>query len=200
MQTHLRQNLPLIGALLAAATLLTACPRLGIPLQLHLDDSFPALLGEFFTCHLVHWNAAHLSYDALALALLAPMLDRHELPLTLLLAAPAVSLAVLTLHPELPTYCGLSGVNCALYAHVAAKLGRRNAVLGLAALAGILLKTLIELSVGRTFFATSGFIPMHSAHLAGIAIGLLSAWFSHYIAQKDIRKREHTTDNMACRA
>ncbi len=187
MQIHFQQNLPLLGALLAAATLLSAFPRLGVPLQLHLGASVPALLVEAFTCHLVHWNAAHLFYDALALALLAPMLDRRELPLTLLLSAPAVSLAVLALHPELPTYCGLSGVNCALYAHVAAKLGRRNAALGLAALAGILLKTLLELSAGRTFFAT-GFIPVHSAHLAGIAAGLISAWFSHCLAQKNIRK------------
>ncbi len=172
MKANTRNSIA-ICAILAASTALTALPSFGESLKLHPDAPFVALLGQLFTCHIVHCTFEHLFYDALCLAVLGILLSRRELSMTLLLSAPVVSIVVLAVHPELSSYCGLSGVNCALYAVFALKLYRERKSLGIAAFIAIVAKTLLEIFSDRTFFATSGFIPVHEAHLAGIAAGTL---------------------------
>ena len=176
MKANLNNILP-VSALIAVSTALTATPSIGVPLKLHTAADGTAFIWQAFTCHFVHCTTEHLFYDALCLFILGFLLSRRELILTLLLAAPFVSAAVLLTRPELTTYCGLSGVNCALYAVFAIKLFRRQKGLGTAALGAIILKTILEISADRTFFATSGFIPVHEAHLAGIAVGVAIAAF-----------------------
>ncbi|MBR4222351.1 MAG: rhomboid family intramembrane serine protease [Victivallales bacterium] len=167
------ENIAIVACLVVAALLLTASPELGEKLRLHADSGGLLLVVQLYTCHLVHWTAAHLFYDALCLAVLGLLLSRRELLLTLLLSAPIVAITSLWLHPELTSYCGLSGVNCALFAYYAVKIGRERTLLGAIALAAILLKTGMEIHSGHTFFATDGFIPVHSAHLVGIMAGVL---------------------------
>ena len=167
------ENVAMVACLVAAAILLTATPELGEKLRLHADSEGLLLAMQLFTCHLVHWTAAHLFYDALCFAVLGLLLSRQELLLTLLFAAPIVAITALWLHPELSSYCGLSGVNCALFAYFAVKIGRERKLLGAVALAAILLKTGVEIHSGHTFFATDGFIPVHSAHLVGIMVGVI---------------------------
>ena len=167
------ENIVMVVSLVAAASLLTASPELGEILRLHADSDGVMFLMQLFTCHFVHWTAAHLFYDALCLAGLGVLLSRRELVLTLLFAAPIVAITALWLHPELTSYCGLSGINCALFAYYAVRLGCERRMLGALALAAVLLKTLVEISSDRTFFATDGFIPVHSAHLVGIVSGVI---------------------------
>ena len=167
------ENNAMIACLVAAAILLTASPALGETLRLHADSEGVLLLMQLFTCHLVHWTGEHLFYDVLCLAVLGLLLSRRELVLTLLFAAPIVAITALWLHPELNSYCGLSGVNCALFAYYAVRISRERKVLGVVALVAILLKTGVEIHSGHTFFATDGFIPVHSAHLVGILAGVI---------------------------
>ena len=181
MKTHFENSIYLIG-IIATATVLTTLPALGEAFKLHPSAPFVALIGQLFTCHLVHCTLEHLFYDALCLAVLGILLSRRELFMTLLFSAPVVSIAVLVARPELPSYCGLSGVNCALFAVFAINFARKNKPLGVAAIAGILLKTFIEIHANRTFFATSGFIPVHEAHLAGIAAGTIIGIINAIIA------------------
>ena len=178
MKTHIK-NIPIIGALLAAAILMTLFSSLGESLKLHPDAPH---VWQFFSSHIVHCTFEHLFYDALCLAVLGILLSRRELFMTLLISAPIVSLVVLLRHPELSSYCGLSGVNCALFAVFAINVARKNKLLGVAAIAGILLKTFIEIHADRTFFAISGFIPVHAAHLAGIAAGTIIGIINAIIA------------------
>ena len=167
------ENIAIVTCLVAAAILLTASPGLGEKLRLHVDSRGLLLVVQLFTCHLVHWTVEHLFYDVLCLAVLGLLFSRRELLWTLLFSAPIVAITVLWLHPELTSYCGLSGVNCALFAYFAVKIGRERTLLGAVALAAILLKTGVEIHSGHTFFATEGFIPVHSAHLVGIVAGVV---------------------------
>ena len=186
MKKHLENSIYLIG-ILAAAIVLTALPSLGESLKLHPDAPHA---WQLFSCHLVHCTLEHLFYDALCLAVLGILLSRRELLMTLLLSAPIVSIAVLAARPELSSYCGLSGVNCALFAVFAINVARKNKPLGVAAIAGILLKTFIEIHADRTFFATSGFIPVHEAHLAGIAAGTIVCIINAIIASHNCKTNQ----------
>ena len=155
--------------------MLSWSPSLGDPLRLHPESDGITLLAQLFTCHLIHWTPSHLFYDALCFAAFCLVLDLREAACCVLVASPIVSLTVLLLHPELSSYGGLSGINCALFSLFALQdrhLPRWGRV---AALGGILLKTLVEILSGRVFFATEGFRPIHAAHLAGIGAGLLVA-------------------------
>lgn len=167
------ENIAIVACFVVAAILLTASPEWGETLRLHEDSEGMLFVVQLFTCHLVHWTAEHLFYDALCLAVLGLLLSRRELLLTLLFSSPIVAITALWLHPELTSYCGLSGVNCALFAYYAVKIGRERTLLGVVALAAILLKTGVEIHSGHTFFATDGFIPVHSAHLIGIVAGVV---------------------------
>ncbi len=178
MKIHIK-NIPIVGALLAATILLTFFSALRESLKLHPDAPH---IWQFFSCHLVHCTFASLFYAALSLAVLSILLSRRELFMTLLLSAPIVSIAVLAAHPELSSYCGLSGVNCALFAVFALKLYRERKSLGISAFIVIVAKTLLEIHADRTFFATSGFIPVHVAHLAGIAAGTIVCIINAIIA------------------
>ncbi|MBR4674529.1 MAG: rhomboid family intramembrane serine protease [Victivallales bacterium] len=168
------ENTTLVGCLVMAAGFLMVFPCVGDSLRLHTDGESVSFVMQLFTCHLVHWTWAHLFYDVICFAALGMLLNRRELLACFLLAALAVSSTVLLFHPELSSYCGLSGVNCALYAFFAVKVGReRNGLWGTVMIVAILLKTLAEILAGHTFFASTGFIPVHSAHLAGIIAGML---------------------------
>ena len=167
------ENIAIVVCLVAATILLTASPELGETFRLHANSRGMLLAVQLYSCHLVHWTAEHLFYDALCLAVLGLLLSRRELVLTLLFAAPIVAITVLWFHPELTSYCGLSGVNCALFAYYAVKIGCERKLLGGVALVAILLKTGVEIHSGHTFFATDGFIPVHSAHLVGIVVGVI---------------------------
>jgi hypothetical protein len=98
----------------------------------------------------------------------------------------AISIAVLFLLPEMGIYRGLSGLDSAFFSLLAVtilrqKLSERNwlwvGIVGLVFL-GFLGKTAYELATGLTLFVDShaaGMVPVPLAHVAGAAVGCLSA-------------------------
>lgn len=136
--------------------------------------------------HLSHWSADHLLWDVAAFAVLGVLAETHSRRRFLLCAvagAVAVSAAVWFLRPDLELYRGLSGIDSALFALVAATMVRDavatrrplSTVVGCAVLAGLGLKIAWELSLGTALFVdatTAGFESVPLAHAAGAVVGL----------------------------
>lgn len=166
-----RRNADIIIAVLAASTIASLFGNLSEALALH-PDALAGFFYEAFTCHLVHWTPEHLFYDAVCFAALASNIRRRNLLAAIILCAPTIALSVALSHPEMEMYGGLSGLNCALYPiAIFELLGRQHRQLALTAIIAAMLKTIVETSLGCTFFATSGFAPIHEAHIAGLAAG-----------------------------
>ena len=190
----MRTQLPLLT--LALATLALVLPAFGEGVQGLLQYERGALAGgelwRLFTQHWTHWSAEHLVWDVLvflALGAVCELRDRRRLLLTLAVSALAISLALTILAPGLVTCRGLSGLDSALFALLAADwLGWADLVRGRAgdggwrrltgglALGLFLAKCGYEQATGETLFVpvdASGMVPVPLAHL----VGFLSALF-----------------------
>jgi rhomboid family GlyGly-CTERM serine protease len=146
--------------------------------------------GEWWrglTAHLVHFNASHLTWDLLMLVILgawAEQFSRRGLVLVLVVSAALISGAVWVFQPELATYRGLSGVDCALFGYVLAHAllrarQQRDRPMEVVTIAAGLLfvgKTFFEFASGQTVFAEThdAFVPVPLAHLIGFGAGLLA--------------------------
>ncbi|MEM7050165.1 MAG: rhombosortase [Acidobacteriota bacterium] len=133
------------------------------------------------TGHLAHWSWGHALWDGVAFALLVALalrLDRRRLPVVLLASAVAISLAVWFAEPGLRLYRGLSGIDAALFAFVAAALVRRGGRARLVGGIALLLlgaKIAWEMTTGGTLFVAAvdaGFVTVALAHWVGAAVGL----------------------------
>jgi len=128
---------------------------------------------RLWTCHLVHYDAAHALTSALACAIplaLLPRASRVRAMLALLLTAPLVATAALG-DARLGEYRGASGLATALWA--IAGLARRGERIGMAML-GLLGAFLVrETIVGAT--AHDGWIACTTAHRAGALVGVILA-------------------------
>lgn len=140
-----------------------------------------------WTGHLMHYGMEHFVWDALMFASFAFLLwkeERWRLWAWILLAAPLISLAVFTVHPELTEYRGLSALDTMLFARYC--LGSFRVLTGwqrwcFAALplAALATKIAFEFISESTLFVGSmgpGVVPLPSAHLAGALLGLV--WFA----------------------
>jgi rhomboid family GlyGly-CTERM serine protease len=180
---------PMALAISAASLAIAYWPSVAEALQF---DRGALAAGEWWralTAHLTHWNGEHLFWDAAMFLILGAVLEvrnRRQFILVVLAASVAISAAVWFLQPELTTYRGLSGLDTALFAMLAAGLLRdssrnqdhsRRAVLAPALLLiGLAAKLTAELLTGRVFFVNAdaaGFVPVPLAHLVGAAVGLL---------------------------
>lgn len=174
-----RNNKDIIIAVIAASAIASVCGNLSRALALHTGAP-ASFFHEAFTCHLVHWTQEHLFYDAVCFAVMASIIHRRNLLAAMLLCAPAIALTVSLSRPELEMYGGLSGVNCALYPiAIWELLGAERPHMAAVAIIAAIAKTAMESRLGCTFFATSGFEPIHEAHIAGLAAGCLAAGISH---------------------
>jgi rhomboid family GlyGly-CTERM serine protease len=137
------------------------------------------------TCHLVHWSADHLLWDAFAAAILLAICLRHDVRRTLAtiaLSALTIPLAIMIFLPQMQTYRGLSGIDSALFGLASAMLLQQLPRSSRVARAGVWMigvgfavKLLIETFTGSTVFVDSvaaQFVPVPLAHLVGFAIGL----------------------------
>lgn len=176
-------------AIVALAILAHTYPQLTAAWEL---DRTAVAAGEWtrlITGHLTHWNADHLLWDAATFfALGVVCLGRRPL-LTLaclFLSSFAISATFLTVHPDLPTYRGLSGLDTALFTFLAMSIyqdaraagDRALGAVAKWALAGLAAKTAYEVITGDTLFvdsAAAGFVPLATVHAAGAAVGLLVA-------------------------
>lgn len=148
--------------------------------------------GELYrlvTGHFVHWNLDHLVWDAavfIVLLLIGWRTDRRRTLATLAAASVAIPVVLWFAMPQMQTYRGLSGLDSALFAMVAAlwwrdarAAGHRGAVITLGTLGGAFFAKLVyEITTGQTLFVDShaaGFVPIPLAHLVGGVVGALVA-------------------------
>jgi rhomboid family GlyGly-CTERM serine protease len=159
----------------------------GVAAALEYDRA--AILGgevwRAITGHWTHFSLDHLFWDALMFAVLGAaceMRGRARFLIATMGSAPAISLAVWMLAPDVDSYRGLSGIDSALFALLAADLAagairerRRGAVILCGVLALLFIgKVSYEAITGDTLFVASGgtlFIPVPIAHLAGALVG-----------------------------
>jgi len=143
-------------------------------------------LWRLVTSHFVHWSGEHLFWDVLALGLLGWMCERESAGW--FLACVAVSAALIPLilwiaEPQMMTYRGLSGIDSALFAMLAVRIGQRAVTdkdrlrLGLTGVVavGFAAKVAYELVTGDTLFVDSsaaGMTPMPLAHVVGGLVGM----------------------------
>jgi len=172
--------------LVAFAVLVTLLP--GIPQWLQYDR-IELARGEFWrlvTSHFVHWSGEHLFWDVLALGILGCLCDREGTGTFLMCiaaAAAAISLSLWFTKPEMPTYRGLSGIDSALFALFAVRIGqaaiidkdwRRLGLIGIVSV-GFATKIAYELVTGETLFvdsSASGMTPVPLAHVIGALVGV----------------------------
>lgn len=181
MNAKLRQ-VARAGLVPALLTLLMAVlmlfPELSGTLELRLDQRLNPL--GCLTGHLVHYSWRHFAFDATVFLALGTVAVMHggvkRLFWVCAVAMLTVSLALPLLSPELTAYRGVSGVDTALVAAAAVYLLKDHVITvrfaALAALVGILLKSLLEYRNGVSLFAGSEiFEPVASAHIIGMLCG-----------------------------
>lgn len=184
---------------LPGASLLLAALALGVFLmpgaaELLQYDRAAVAAGELWrlaTCHWTHWDAGHLLWDMVVFALLGVVCEgrsRRRLWIALVLAALLVPAAVWLCLPDMEHYRGLSGLDSALFALLAAevlreKLREGKPLWALAVAAAALAfagKISWELATGTAVFvdsAAAGMVPVPLAHLVGAACGaVVGGW------------------------
>jgi rhomboid family GlyGly-CTERM serine protease len=153
---------------------------------------------RFATGHLTHFDAQHLAWDLAVFLVLGSLCEtRHRVryAVVLILCGLLIPMALSTLSPEIATYRGLSGLDTALFAMLAAgtlQAARRRrdwvlltTVSGLFAL--LLAKMAYEAWTSSTLFvdtASAGFKPVPLAHLVGAAVGMTIGFLDTLAARR----------------
>ena len=158
-------------------TLLTVAAAL-IPGSL-LELQRGGAVWRIVTCHFTHFTYEQLAWDALVFLLLGlacARRDRGTFRATLLASIVVIPIAVLAFAPGVTSYRGLSGIDSALFAALLTMEWRRSGIVSLCAI-GFAMKVLFEMRTGATLFVSSGaaFAPVPVAHLAGAAVGWITA-------------------------
>jgi rhomboid family GlyGly-CTERM serine protease len=163
------------------ASLIASAAPLGDLLCYDRPSILRGELWRTFTGHWVHFSAAHLFWNGLAMAITGTLLEwRRErgVGVLFLLAPLGISALLLVFEPRLQRYGGLSGVVFAAVAYLALR-GLREAGswrwLCSAALALLLLKIGHELLWGESLLAGVAVRPVPASHAAGALCGAV-AW------------------------
>jgi rhomboid family GlyGly-CTERM serine protease len=174
----------LLVALAAAVSLL---PGAAAWLQYDRIALADGALWRVVTSHFVHWSAEHLFWDALALGVLGWICERENVGRFLACVAASAVLIPLALwiaEPQIAVYRGLSGIDSALFAMLAARITSeaisdknwpRLALAGLVSTA-LAAKVGFELLTRGTLFvdcAAAGMTPVPLAHVIGGLVGLV---------------------------
>lgn len=139
------------------------------------------------TSHFVHWSGEHLLWDVLALGVLGQICEQDGtkwLLVCVTVSAMVISLSLWIAEPQMLTYRGLSGIDSALFAMLAVRIGQAAVInknwmrLGLAGVvsAGFVAKMVFELLTGDTLFvdsSTAGMVPVPLAHVVGSLVGVV---------------------------
>lgn len=143
-------------------------------------------LWRLLTCHFVHWSGEHLFWDVLALGVLGWLCEQKSVErfvCCVTISAALIPLGLWIAEPGMATYRGLSGIDSALFAMLAARILLDATAqkdwwgLGLAVIVsvGFAAKVHFELSTGATLFvdsADAGMTPVPLAHVIGGIVGL----------------------------
>jgi rhomboid family GlyGly-CTERM serine protease len=138
-------------------------------------------LWRLVTGNLVHYSAAHLGYDLLALLVAGTMIEtsgyRHY-PILCLAAAVFIGMVLYWAEPTMFYYAGLSGVATAaivyLCLHGLSEKGAWRWVCA-AALLGLGIKMGIEFTFNESLLFSAGsseFLPVPLSHLVGAGVAL----------------------------
>ena len=144
---------------------------------------------RLLTSHWTHWSAEHLLWDVVVFLVLLALSLRINLKKTGIVLGSAcvvIPLGLYVFQPELIYYRGLSGLDTALFAFVAAHLvkslkqkgDRVGQVLVLALLAGLVLKIAYEVFVGEALCVTQmapNVVVVPMAHVLGSGVGFVSS-------------------------
>jgi rhomboid family GlyGly-CTERM serine protease len=179
----------------------------GVAVWLQYDRSALAngALWRIVTSHFVHWSAEHLFWDALALAVLGWLCERHDVGRFLACVAASSVLIPLTLciaEPQLTTYRGLSGIDSALFAMLAARIISEAIAdkdwcrlkMAVFFAAGFAAKVGYELLTGGTLFVDStaaGMTPVPLAHVVGGLVGLACGLCARASEPPALSRRDH---------
>lgn len=157
------------------------------PLEMQRTAVLSGEVWLLVTGHLAHFGWNHLLWDLAVFIGLGFWLENRmgtiRLAVGLFISSIVIGLAILAWQPDLKTYRGLSGVDCALFGwallHVGLAAWRRRDFSWLAITLvfsiGFVGKTLYEAIFNATIFVGhtgSGFDPVPLAHFVGLAIGL----------------------------
>jgi len=177
--------------LVAFAVAASALPGVAVWLQFDRSAIAGGAVWRLVTSHFVHWSGEHLFWDVLALAVLGWLCERQDRERFLKcvgLAAVLIPLFLWMLEPWMMTYRGLSGIDSALFAMLAAVMLREAVVehdwsrLGFVATIslGFAAKVGFEIVSGATLFVDSsaaGMRPVPLAHVVGALVGLFCGLF-----------------------
>jgi rhomboid family GlyGly-CTERM serine protease len=181
------RRLPVASLLFVAlAAALYALPGASDCLQYDRTAILHGEVWRVLTGHLVHWSGNQFFWDGLALAFLGWLCEREGIASSLrcfVFSAFLISLTLWFAAPWMATYRGLSGIDSALFALVAVRLGReafadrewmKLTLVGIVA-GGFALKVGYEFASGATLFVDSsagGMIPVPLAHVVGAMVGV----------------------------
>src|SRR6476469_4424907 len=123
------RRLPVASLLLVVFAMCVSL-RPGIADWLQFDRQAVACgeLWRLATSHFVHWSGDHLFWDVLALGMLGWLCERDGVAPFLRCVAVSAVLIPLTLWfaaPQMSTYRGLSGIDSAVFALLAVRVGRQ---------------------------------------------------------------------------
>lgn len=149
-----------------------------------LTPDWAAQPWRLWTCHLVHFGAAHALLNLTALAAPFALLPgRGRLALGLVLLAPILSLILLP-GLEGSTYRGASGLACVAWAMAGPTLFRRDRLLGGLWLGVLAVKVIAEAVLGAALLAGgTGWASLPAAHAWGALLGLIASpmlWVTPY--------------------
>jgi rhomboid family GlyGly-CTERM serine protease len=143
----------------------------------------PAQAWRFVTSQWTHWSASHLFWDGITMLILGIACERTSRTRTawaIGVSAILVPVAVHAWQPGIAQFRGLSGVCCAAFGLLLARLAidaeSSATTRGVVAVAmtAFVVKTGIELATGQAVFAgTRGeFVVVPLAHLVGFGVGV----------------------------
>ncbi len=173
----------------AAAVVVYPSPLLQGLLQYDREAIAAGELWRLLTCHWTHWSVGHLGWDVSMFVLLSIACERMHRRATIMALGCAtllIPMVVWAALPEMQTYRGLSGLDSALFALLAARVFQqslicrdRRRLVSIGALAAAFAgKMLYEAMLGSAVFVhdSADMVPVPLAHIAGAAVGLMAAW------------------------
>jgi rhomboid family GlyGly-CTERM serine protease len=138
-------------------------------------------LWRLVTGNLVHYSAAHLGYDLMALLVAGTMIETsgyRNYPVLCFAAAALIGMVLYWSEPAMLYYAGLSGVATAAIVYLCLHgLTEKSAWRWVcaAALFGLGIKVGVEFTLNESLLVASGsseFLPMPLSHLVGAGVAL----------------------------
>ena len=183
----------LLGApafIVLAAIILHWLPNSADLLQFDRTAVAAGQLWRLVTCHLSHFSLDHLFWDASVFGVLAGVCltqARRATWTCLAVSSIAIPVAVWIFLPHIATYRGLSGLDSALFALLAAIVlersvangDRRMATIAVSLALAFAIKTVYEAATGGTVFVDGKaveMVPVPLAHAIGAVIGVACGW------------------------